>query len=93
MVIDQLKLNLEKYNKILEDKNHRFYKKPKSLAMAIFAVYPCSKCKKPFIGGKVNCEIGQDDPGEAEDPNKESKFVCPDCSNIQKCPKHGSKYM
>jgi E3 ubiquitin-protein ligase MYCBP2 len=93
MLIDQLKLNLGEHNKILNDKNHRFYKKPKSLAMAIFAVYPCHKCKKPFIGGKVNCEVGQNDQVEAQDPNAESKFICPDCSNIKKCAIHGSKFM
>ena len=56
LVIDQLKLNLSEHNKILKDQSHRFFKKPKSYALAIFAVYPCHKCKQPFIGGKVSCE-------------------------------------
>jgi DNA-directed RNA polymerase subunit RPC12/RpoP len=85
-----LKLNLEEHNQILRDPNHRFFKKPKSLALAVFAVYPCHKCNKPFIGGRVSCEIGDEQLAVAEDPNKESKFVCPDCSNVQSCTKHGT---
>jgi hypothetical protein len=60
LAIEQLKLNLEEHSPILRNPNHRFFKKPKSLAMAVFAVYPCYKCKKPFIGGKVSCEVGND---------------------------------
>ena len=74
----------------LTDSSHRFYQQPKEYAMAIYACYECGKCKKPFIGGQVSCEVEANaDLGE----DSKEAFVCFDCSGGKKCSIHGSESM
>jgi E3 ubiquitin-protein ligase MYCBP2 len=85
----KLQVERAEHEEKLADPSHRFYKKAKSYAMAIFAVYECCKCKKPFVGGKVSCEreadVNLDDGAD--------KFICQKCANVKKCKKHGFEYM
>jgi len=71
----------------LTNPNSRFFNKKQEYALAVYAFYECSKCKKPFIGGQVNCEMEANvDP----DPNNRETYACIDCSGGKKCQFHGT---
>lgn len=64
-------------DKKLIDPNSRFYKKPLDYAMASFAYYKCFKCRKPYFGGKRDCE-----QNAAADNTPPQEFICFDCSDL-----------
>lgn len=91
LVVDQSlnKLAIEGREKDLQltNPNSRFFNKKQDYALAVYAFYECSKCKKPFIGGQVNCEMEANvDP----DPNNRETYVCINCSGGTKCQFHGT---
>ena len=40
----------------LKDKNSPYFMKPELYAIDRFAYYECFRCKKPYFGGKKECE-------------------------------------
>jgi RCR-type E3 ubiquitin transferase len=61
----------------LKDKTSPFYGNPTAYGLASFAFYPCWKCKKPFFGGKRDCEQNAEaDHRVAQD------FICLNCSDL-----------
>lgn len=86
---NKLYLDKRESDSQLSDPGHRFYRNPKEYSMAIYACYQCSKCKKPFIGGQVNCEA----EANADDGSEKDNYVCIDCSGGSKCSIHGTDAM
>jgi len=64
-------------DKQLTDPASRFYNKPNDYAMAALAYYNCFKCKKPYFGGRRDCEQNAE-----ADNRPAAEFICFDCSGI-----------
>eukprot|EP01017_Pseudomicrothorax_dubius_P046940 TRINITY_DN8351_c0_g1_i1.p1 TRINITY_DN8351_c0_g1~~TRINITY_DN8351_c0_g1_i1.p1 ORF type:complete len:410 (+),score=32.69 TRINITY_DN8351_c0_g1_i1:307-1536(+) len=80
----------------LVDPNSVWHGRPEEYAMAVFSYYLCFKCKKPYFGGKKNCEDAAADQNRRRE-FKESELVCPGCSDVgegqKKCAQHGVEYI
>ena len=51
----------------ITDKKSEYYNKEVEYAQAIYAYFECSKCKKPYFGGRKNCaEAMQNDVNRRE---------------------------
>jgi hypothetical protein len=61
--------------------------------MRVLACFECTKCKKPFVGGRVDCRAAAEEGDQAlSDP---AALVCPECQfqkMDRRCRKHGYKY-
>lgn len=87
-IYDDININLKE----LDDENHRFHKKPIEYGFSIYSIYPCFKCKKHFIGGRVACDNPED--GEMDQQSKPEDYLCMGCTGYkQKCDIHGDKNM
>lgn len=82
----------------LMDPASPWYKKKEEYAMATFSYFQCHKCKKPYFGGKKNCEAGI--LAEEQKNKKEFKpeeLVCANCCDIgvgnSNCPQHGAEFI
>ncbi|CAD8118063.1 unnamed protein product [Paramecium sonneborni] len=61
-------------------------------ALEIFAFYQCDKCKKPYFGGKKDCQLEL----EAEQNRQNlSDLICPSCcgQQINGCKTHGTEFL
>lgn len=77
----------------LKDPNDRnYYNQPERYALDSLSYYECFKCKRPYFGGKKNCEDNRD----RADYNPE-ELVCPGCAAVgvegTLCPTHGTDYI
>jgi E3 ubiquitin-protein ligase MYCBP2 len=94
MATKKLKFEGKENDQPMKDKDSKYYNNPTLYAINTYAIYPCFKCSKPFIGGKVSCEREQDlndqHNGEAFKPED---YICPDCSGIAACRFHGRENM
>jgi len=82
---------MEKDARLTNPEDH-YYKQPEKYAMDRFAYYECFKCKKPYFGGKKECEQNMD-RGNYE----ASELVCPGCAAVglegQTCGTHGLEFI
>lgn len=91
MAQQQLQLDLVEYKSKLDNPKDKFYQKPSQLALAIYAIYQCTKCSNPYIGGKVSCNMAEEDVAFANDGTATAnKFICQACSDFEKCNIHGA---
>mmetsp|Transcript_23513 Transcript_23513/g.41672 ORF Transcript_23513/g.41672 Transcript_23513/m.41672 type:complete len:608 (-) Transcript_23513:48-1871(-) len=77
----------------LKDPNDRnYFNQPERYAFDSLSYYECFKCKRPYFGGKKNCEDNRD----RADYNPE-ELVCPGCAAVgvegTNCPTHGTDYI
>eukprot|EP00362_Geleiidae_sp_MMETSP1317_P002486 CAMPEP_0201282632 /NCGR_PEP_ID=MMETSP1317-20130820/6205_1 /ASSEMBLY_ACC=CAM_ASM_000770 /TAXON_ID=187299 /ORGANISM="Undescribed Undescribed, Strain Undescribed" /LENGTH=139 /DNA_ID=CAMNT_0047595947 /DNA_START=119 /DNA_END=539 /DNA_ORIENTATION=- len=81
----------------LKDPNDAdYYNQPERYALARFSYYECYKCKKPYFGGKKECNNVQDQ----DKPYNPEELVCPvdsasspDEKHLTNCPKHGGDFI
>jgi len=94
MALMRLKQEGKEKDVILTKKDTKYFNNPKLYAINTYAIYPCFKCQKPFIGGKVSCEREADlndaNNGEAFKPED---YVCQTCSGVTACRFHGVDHM
>lgn len=62
----------------LQDKDGPYFKNPEKFAMHSYAFYTCFKCKKPYFGGRRDCEQNR-----AADESKLEDMICFDCSDMR----------
>lgn len=87
LCVKKLTIDKRTTDKQLADPNSRFFKKPELYALTIYACYQCKKCRKPFIGGQVNCEVEANiDP----DNSANAEYICLPCSGGKNCSIHGA---
>ncbi|MES1909680.1 MAG: hypothetical protein MHM6MM_002381 [Cercozoa sp. M6MM] len=69
------------------DKTDSYYRNPTGYAMKRFAFYRCAKCRKPYFGGRQECDDGL----ARGDNNNADELVCGACSGIgsDACAVHG----
>jgi E3 ubiquitin-protein ligase MYCBP2 len=64
--------------------------------MGTFSYYLCFKCKKPYFGGRKDCERLREEASNNE-AFKPEELVCAQCSSIgialRICPKHGKDFI
>jgi len=69
-----------------------YYNQREKYALDRLSYYECFKCKKPYFGGKKECEQNLD-----RDHYDQSELVCPACSAIgmqgTDCPTHGKDFI
>lgn len=94
MAVKKLKQEGKQKDPLLLDPHSKYYKNIDLYAINTYAIYPCFKCRDPFIGGKVSCEreaeMNNQNNGEAFKPED---YVCMKCSDIKKCVYHGTEGM
>lgn len=73
-----------------------FYKNKEGFAMDVFSYFMCSKCSRPYFGGRHECgedlEAGE---GKEREWNKD-ELVCARCvphAADMECPKHGTQFL
>jgi len=59
--------------------------------MDTYAVYPCYKCKDPFIGGLISCEADLDQANN-EANFKAEEYICEKCGGLPGCKKGGDEH-
>ena len=77
-----------------------YYNKPLEYAMAIYSYYLCFKCKKPYFGGRKDCERLREE-AQNNQKFKPEELMCPDCvdihlgidTNINNCKIHGKEFI
>lgn len=77
----------------LKDPNDRnYFNQPERYAFDSLSYYDCFKCRRPYFGGKKNCEDNRD----RADYNPE-ELVCPSCAAVgiegTDCQTHGTDYI
>eukprot|EP01017_Pseudomicrothorax_dubius_P036172 TRINITY_DN5154_c0_g4_i1.p1 TRINITY_DN5154_c0_g4~~TRINITY_DN5154_c0_g4_i1.p1 ORF type:complete len:386 (+),score=45.62 TRINITY_DN5154_c0_g4_i1:211-1368(+) len=74
-----------------------WYNRPIDFALATFSYYLCFKCKKPYFGGKKNCELAMEEEKQGVEGFKAEELVCSNCCDVgvhvQNCQTHGKDYI
>lgn len=86
MSVAKLAVDKKEGDAQLVTKTSRFYNKKEAYALAIYAFYECGKCKEPFVGGQVSCEM---EANVEPDPNNRESYICLKCSDNKVCTIHG----
>ncbi|OMJ84353.1 hypothetical protein SteCoe_14579 [Stentor coeruleus] len=79
-------------NDRIQNPTDTYYNSPERYALDRYSYYMCFKCKKPYFGGKKDCEQNND---QAKFDAKE--LVCPACSAVgmegADCKVHGKDFI
>lgn len=86
MSVAKLAVDKKEGDPQLTAKTSRFFNKKEAYALAIYAFYECGKCKEPFVGGQVSCEM---EANIEPDPNNRESYICLKCSDTKVCTIHG----
>lgn len=93
---ERLKFEGMDKDKRLTEEGSAWFGKPEEYAMATFSYFMCYKCKKPYFGGKKNCEAAAEEQKDQKE-FKPEELVCPKCSDVGMgnvdCRVHGGEYI
>jgi hypothetical protein len=72
----------------------KYYNNLRVYALDVYAIYPCFKCKKPFIAGMIDCELDmqQNDDQEVENAFRPEDYTCEGCADLPTCKKGGDEH-
>ncbi|KAK9841662.1 hypothetical protein WJX74_009722 [Apatococcus lobatus] len=68
----------------------KFDGRPMDYALSKFLFFECSKCFKPYFGGRRECGAG---PGGVGGEFNKQELLCATCMGSDKCQEHGADFI